>query len=226
MLPVIFSADSSEPYLTMAELETWLVVNTLEDYVEISGDTMSGQLLFSGDGRVTIDQWIGANSIKAPGAKPATWALSGLTGVWQFGDEAIAGNQETISGTIKIPSTMDRTVVPVFRIGWSTTTIYTDNATDDETAEWQFEYLWVAPNEDTTAAAQEALTQTTVLTAATPAEGLVFTVFTGIDLPDAADVALFFKITRLSAGNDTIADTLELRGMVFTYTVNKLGTAV
>ena len=195
-------------------------------YVNVEGDTMTEPLLFFGDGRYTIDQWIGANGVKAPGANPATFALSGLTGVWQFANQAVAGNQENISGTIKIPADMDTTVVPTFKIGWSTTTIYTDDATDNETAEWQLEYLWIAPNEDTTAGAQETLTKTTVLTAATPAEGLVFTVFTGIDLPGASDVAMFFKITRLSAGNDTIGDTLELRGMVFQYTSNKLGTAV
>ena len=195
-------------------------------YVNVKGDTMTQPLLFYEGGRYTIDQWIGANGVKSPGGKPATFVESGLTGVWQFGDEAVAGNQESISGTIKIPANMDTTVVPTFKIGWSTTTIYTDDATDNETAEWQLEYLWIAPNEDTTAGAQETLTKTTVLTAATPAEGLVFTIFTGINLPATADVAMFFKITRLSAVNDTIADTLELRGMVFQYTSDKLGTAV
>jgi len=184
-----------------------------------------GELTLIGTARVIIDLWIGANTAKAPGAKPATFTESGLTGVWQF-DNAIEASQESISGTIKIPAEMDRTVVPMFKIGWSTSTIYTDDATDNETAEWQLKYLWIGANEDTTAAAQETLTQTTTLTAATPAEGLVFTVFTGIDLPEATDQAMFFKITRLSAGNDTIADTLELRGMNYTYTKDKLGTAL
>ena len=192
------------------------------NYTEFEPD---GLMVMTGDARVTIDHWIGANGVKAPGSKPAEFVESGLTGVWQFGNE-IEANQESISGTWKIPADMDRTVVPTFKIGWSTTTIYTDDATDNETAEWQLEYLWVQPNQDTTGAAQETLTQTTVLTVATPAEGLVFTAFSGIDLPDAADVAMFFKITRLSSVNDTIADTLELRGMVMTYTSDKLGTAV
>lgn len=191
------------------------------NYVDIKPD---GEINLEGTARVTIDQWIGANGVKAPGGKPATWVLSGFKGAWEFAD-ASAGNEQTVSGTLKIPSNMDRTVVPSFKIGWSTTTIYTDNATDDETAEWQFAYLWVAPNDDTTAAAQETLTQTTVLTAATPAEGLVFTTFTGIDLPEASDVAMFFQIKRLSATNDTIADTLQLHGMNFTYTSDRLGTA-
>ena len=169
--------------------------------------------------------WIDAGGIKSPGAKPATAIAHGAleTPAWQFGNEAVAGNQETISFNLRLPN--DRSAVPQICVGWSTTTIYTDDSTDNETASWQLEYVYTALNEDTTAAAEETIIQDTVLTAATPAEGLVVTTFTGINLPSDTDVCMHCRIKRLSAGTDTIADTLELHGVVFQYTANKLGTA-
>ena len=184
-------------------------------YVDVAGDTMTDPLLFSGTGRVTIDQWIGSAGVRAPGLKKATYVLHGLTGVWQFSD-ASAGNEEQVSGTLKIATSMDRTVVPTMTIGWSADGVSPGNC------EWQFEYLWIGANEATNAGAQETLTEATA--ASTTSNGLVFTTFSGIDLPGATDQAMLFRVTRLSAGNDTIVDTVELRGMKFTYTINKLGT--
>lgn len=185
------------------------------NYAEFKAD---GELNLHGTARVEKVEWIGANGIKAPGSKPATFVEDGLTGCWEFAD-AIEANQESISGTIKVPADMDRTVVPKFGIGWHA------NGVSPGNCKWQFEYLWVSPNEDVTAGAQETLT--VVSTASATSDGLVVAEITGIDLPSGTDVAMFWKVTRLSGDvQDTISDVTNLRGNYFKYTSNKLGEAI
>ena len=113
---------------------------------------------------------------------------------------------------------MDISVASTFHIGWHTAVANNGNA------RWKLEYLWIAPNDDTCAAAQESLEITS--TSSSAADGFVFATFTGIDLPDATDKAMLWRITRESADDlDTIADTIELRGAALTYTANRLGDA-
>ena len=184
------------------------------NYTSFDGN---GVLTMAGSARTTNSVWVDAGGIKAPGAKPATAIAHGAleTPAWQFANQAIAGNQETVSFNIRIPERMDRSVEPTITIGWSSTT----NAGN---AKWQLEYLWTSLNEDTTAAAQETLTVTTA--ASGTAEGLVTSTFTGIDVPSDTDICVHCRITRLSAdAADTIADTLELHGLCLSWTSNKLG---
>jgi len=171
-----------------------------------------------GEGRITVDTYITASGVKAPGAKPATFVEYGICGAWRFSDATPADNQEEVSGTLKLPTQMDKTVAPVFKIGWSA------NGVSPGDAEWQLEYLYISPNEDTTAAAQATITVTS--TASGTSDGLIIAPFAALALPSATDQAMFFRITRLSAAgsNDTIADDIELRGMLFTHTRDKLGT--
>jgi len=184
------------------------------NYTEIKTD---GEINLHGTARVTKCHWIGANGIKAPGAKPATFVEDGLTGCWEFAD-AIEANQESVSGTVKIPEDMDRTVVPAFGIGWHADGISPGNC------KWQFEYLWISPNEDVTVAAQETLTVTS--TASATSNGLIVAEITGIDLPSGTDVAMFWKITRLSGDvADTISAVTHMRGNYFKYTSDRLGIA-
>lgn len=187
------------------------------NYVEYGTD---GEIILHGTARVTVDKYISASGVKAPGGKPATEIQHGIAGAWQFGDEAVAGNQETISGTMKLPTQMDKTVVPIFKCGWSA------NGVSPGVGEWQLSYRYMTPGDDTTAAAQDVITATG--TASATSNGLVITSFIGMELPSATDQAMFFEIMRLSAAgsNDTIVDTLELHGMLFTHTVNKHGTAL
>jgi len=201
-----------------------------QNYDMVVGDTLTlcmfddqvwhelSRLVLSGN-TVAVKKvlWVGAGGIKAPGSKPATFAECGLTGVWQFGD-VVSGQEQSISGTVKIPNDMDITVVPTFHVGWSA------NGSSPGLCEWLFSYLWLSANEDTCGAAQDTIT---ILPAASSvSNGFVFSTFTGMDLPSATDKAMLWKLTRLSAGNDTIADTVELRGNAFTYESNKLGTLV
>jgi len=67
------------------------------NYLSVASD---GELTLTGTARVEKLYWIGANGIKAPGAKPATFVEDGLTGCWEF-DDAIEANQESVSGTVK-----------------------------------------------------------------------------------------------------------------------------
>jgi len=185
------------------------------NYVEIKTD---GEINLHGTARVIKNHWIGANGIKAPGAKPATFVEDGLTGCWEFAD-AIEANQESVSGTVKIPNDMDRSIVPTFGIGW-----HADGVSPGD-CKWQFEYLWISSNEDVTAGAQETLTA--VSTASATSNGLTVLEIIGINLPSDTDVAMFWKITRLSGdAEDTIADVVHLRGNYFEYTANSLGESL
>ncbi len=160
--------------------------------------------------------WIAAENLKAPGLKPATWISQGIGGAWSFSDEGVAGNQQQVSGRIRIPYRMDRTIAPTICIGWSA-----DGVSPGD-VEWQFEYAWESEDEDTASIAQETLTITD--TASATSNGLVDTSLSGVDIPSDTDICGVFRLTRLSAGgNDTIADSVELIGMEMRFAANKLG---
>ncbi|MCP4541694.1 MAG: hypothetical protein GY832_31565 [Chloroflexi bacterium] len=187
-----------------------------------------GEMSLAGTARVTKSVWVDAGGIKAPGSKPATAIAHGTleTPAWQFGNEGVEANENTVSCNLKVPEDMDITAVPQLCIGWSTTTV--DPGNDSEQVEWQLEYFYIAANESTAAAAEETLYTTG--TASATAEGMVITAFSGINLPGASDICMHCRIKRLSSASagsqeDTVADDVELHGIAFTYTVNKLGTA-
>jgi hypothetical protein len=198
------------------------------NYVQVA--PVTGQLTLVANARVVDDVWVDAGALRAPGAKPASRISHGVleTPAWQFGDELVA-NRESISASMKLKNSMDRSVGPTLCVGWSTTTIYTNDSTDNETIEWQVAYLYTQEGESTAAAAEDTKTVSYTLTAATAAEGLVSTSFATLDAPHASDVCLHLKLTRLSngagpAGTDTISDDVELHGIVLLCTTNKLGT--
>jgi len=187
------------------------------NYAEIKSD---GEVNLHGTARVKQGIWVDANGIKAPGAKPATEISHGDLEIaaWQFANEGVAANQQSVSWSCRIPEPMDRTVAPTVSIGWSADGVSPGNC------EWQLEYFWTGPDDDTTQAAAETLTQTTAASAT--ANGMVLTTFTGINAPDASDICMHCRLTRLSAGaNDTINDTVELHGACLQYTCDKLGEA-
>jgi len=183
------------------------------NYLDIS-DT--GVLTLKGTARITKDLWIDAAGIKAPGAKPATEISQGNleNSAWQFDDQAVEANQESVSWRIAPAYDMDRSEEITIRIGWSSAS--TGNV------KWQLEYRWLAEDEDTTLGAEETLTA--VSDASTTADGLVVTDITGINAPSSIDASIIFKLTRLSADvQDTITDTVKLHGICFNYISNKLG---
>jgi len=200
--------------------------------LQVVGDTMfgddgtnyasfasDGELTLHGTARVTRDLWIDAAGIKAPGAKPATEVSFGTleTSAWEFSDEGVEANQESVSWRIAIPYDMDRTEGVILRIGWSSAS--TGNC------KWQLKYRWFSQDEDMTQDGEETLTA--VDAASATANGLVITTIEGINAPSATDATIMFKLTRLSAdAEDTISDTVELHGVCFNYTSDKLGEAI
>jgi len=200
--------------------------------LQVVGDTMfgddgtnyasfasDGELTLYGTARVTRDLWIDAAGIKAPGAKPATEVSFGTleTSAWEFSDEGVEANQESVSWRTAIPYDFDRNEGVVIRIGWGSAS--TGNC------KWQLKYRWFSEDENMTQDGEETLTA--VDAASTTANGLVITTIEGIDAPSATDATIMFKLTRLSAdGEDTISDTVELHGVCFNYTSNKLGGTI
>ena len=183
------------------------------NYFQIAAD---GQVTLVGDARVIKSRWFPFNALKAPGTKPATFKEWGISGVWEFAD----ATDDTIVFNLQIPNDMDKTVAPSFVVGWSTNTTVTT-----ETAVWQLEYLYTAPGEDTTAAAQETLTATS--TAVAQANGLILVEITGMDLPGATDSCMHVRLKRLGAdGNDDLTDTAELHGVCIKYVADKHGEPV
>jgi len=179
----------------------------------------TGTLTLAGTARIIKDLWIDSSGIKAPGDKPATEVSHGNLDIaaWQFADQAVEANQESVSWRTASPYDMDRTEDLTIRIGWSSAS--TGNV------KWQLEYRWLAEDEDTTLGAEETLT--VVDAASTTANGLIITDITGIDAPDSTDASIFFKLTRLSADEqDTITDTVELHGICFNYISDKLGESL
>jgi hypothetical protein len=163
--------------------------------------------------RTKGELWLNIGGLKAPGANPATEIAHGLDTAWQFAD-AIEANQESISGRIRVPISMDISIAPIGYIGWSA-----DGVSPGD-CKWQIEYNWLAVNEATNAAAQETLT--VVSTASATSNGLIVAEVTGLDSPSINDQAIDFRITRLSSdAEDTIADTTELLGVAMRFTLNK-----
>lgn len=192
----------------------------IQEVSNITADD-DGQITLAGDARFTNYIWIPSDAIKAPGAKPATAIAHGTleTPAWQFANQAVAGNQETVSFNMRIPDGMDRSVEPQLCAGWSS------NGVSPGVCEWQFEYLYTAAGEDTTAAAQDTLTANDAAPATS--NGLVISQTGDMDLVGASDICLHGRLTRLSAGaTDTIAGTVELHGIAMFYAKNKFGEAI
>ena len=171
-----------------------------------------GTLTMTGTARVINAIWMPATGMKGVGAKAATFIEHGLSGAYQFTD----GTDDQVVGSIRVSNRMDRSVAPTISIGWSSTAV-TGNCN------WQFEYLWRKANEDTTAIAQD--THTTAATVSGTAEGMVFTTFDALALPDSDDICLHFRLTREANTDppDTLADTAELHGICMSFTSNKQG---
>ncbi len=162
---------------------------------------------------------INPGAIKAPGSKPPDEVSYGALELpaWEFGDEAVEGNEESISCSIKLPNDMDKTVAPILNIGWATAGAGAGNV------EFELTYVYRALNEDMTAGAQDTITTTSAASAT--AKGKNNWSSGNMEAPDTTDGSLHLKLKRKSStANDTIAAVITLLGMTFHYTSNKLGT--
>ena len=180
------------------------------NYANFAAD---GELTLEGTARVYKNQWINVQGLKAPGAKPAVLVDWGISCAWEFTD----GTDDTICSSIRLPQDMDRTVAPEFKIGFA-------SATNTGDVVWQLEYIYLTPNEDTTAAAQETLTTTTTISGTS--NGLTIATITGMDLPSDTDQLMKLRIKRLGAdGDDDLGDDCVLVGAGLKYISDKLGVA-
>jgi hypothetical protein len=185
-----------------------------QDTTNYAGFKADGELELVGTARVYKNEWINVQGLKAPGTKPATAVDWGISCAWEFSD----GTDDTICSSIRLPQDMDRTVAPEFKIGFAS-----DTNTGDVV--WQLEYLYLTPNEDTTAAAQETLTTTTTISGT--ADGLTIATITGMDLPSSTDQIIKIRIKRLGAdGDDTLGDDCVMVGAGLKYVSDKLGIAL
>ena len=181
------------------------------NYTEIKDD---GEINLHGTARVYKNEWINPQGLKAPGTKPALAVDWGIGGAWEFSN----ATDDTIVATVRLPQDMDRTVAMELKIGFA-------SATNTGDVVWQLEYLFLTPNEDTTASAQETLE--TTQTISTTANGLTIATITGIDLPSSTDQLMRLRIKRLGAdGDDTLADDCVLLGCGLRYVADKLGVGL
>ena len=189
------------------------------DVSTMTASSFSLPLTFAGDGRWTYGEWIPAEAVRAPTIKPAALVDLGIGVAWEFSD----GTDDTIVAVIRIRNGIDRTVQPVFCIGWASATA--DPGDDSKRAVWQVEYLYTAPGESVAAAAQETLTKTT--SAAVVVDGLVITQFDPLGLFGVDDICVHVRVKRLGAdGADTLGDTSELVGIMIIVTRNRVGGAI
>ena len=187
-----------------------LKIGDSENYTQFDE---SGILTLVGDARVYDQKWMPFNELKAPGTKPATFKEWGISGAWEFSD----ATDDTIVFAFAVPLNMDRSASPIIKIGWSTTTVVTT-----ETAVWQLEYLYTAPGDDTTAAAQDTLKVNS--NAISQSNGFIIAEFEVMDLVSAADICIHGRLKRLGADvADDLTDTAELHGVCFRYLSNKRG---
>ena len=186
-------------------------------YVKTSGDAMTGQLTFSGSGRVIKYEWMSAGAIRAAGASAASETVN-TNGyiVISFADNL----DRWCQANIKIPTDMDLSAESSICLGWS-------SPTTSATLVYDAYYNVTALNESTDAAGTSSTGQTA--TSSATANGLVITptiTIAGGTL-GSDDVCIHYKFMRDGDnGSDTLNDVMELQGMALKYTANKLGEAV
>lgn len=182
------------------------------NYADFAAD---GEMTRAGTARTLNAIWLGAEGLKAPGVKPATFVDHGITGVWEFTD----GTDDTVIAHMRAPLRMDRLVAPTIVVCWSSPVA--DPGDDSKQATWDVEYLWMAVDEDTTVAAQATVPVTA--SASTVANGMVISSVT-LAVPSAIDHCVGFRIKR-RGDTDSLGGVAHLMGLRMKFTSDKLGTA-
>ena len=183
------------------------------NYTEIKAD---GEINLHGTARVEKCIVLRVGSFKAPGSNPADLEDLGIAQCYAFDPNV----QQYISSEIIVPNDMDISVAPTLKADWSA-------AATTGTAVWQLEYLWRAPDEDMTAAAQETIRGESDPSGTS--NGLVVAEMTGIDAPSSTDRVLLIRISRDTTDGtytDDMAGDAHLTAVKLCYTSNKLGEAI
>jgi len=162
-------------------------------------------------------EWIGAEGLRAPPlTKPATLVELGISVAWEFSD----ATDDTIVANFRIPDEMDRLIAPTIALGWSSPVV--DPGDDSKQATWQVEYLWTAPGEDVSAAAQGTLIVTESASTLAGGNGLVLSMVTLV-APSAEDICVHLRIKRLGAA-DSLGDVAHLTGICLSFVRDKFGS--
>lgn len=182
-----------------------------ENYVEFD---KNGVVTMYGDARVQKRLQVNVGSFKGAGLNPATEVMYGLNGAYRFS----ATINESIAEASAVPFDIDRTVAPVFTIGWSAGDT-TGNAL------WKLEVLYRALDEDWAETTPDDTIEILV-SPSTTSDGLVLTSFT-LPLLSSTDAGMIFRLTRLGSDvTDTLATYAYVFGGAIDYTANKLGNPV
>ena len=159
--------------------------------------------------------WIQAESVRAPGANPATFQDVGISGAWQFAD----GVTRVVICKFPLPLDIDTDQDVTIHLGWSSPAVSLN-------CRWQVESLFVKMDEDTSAAAEATSIKTE--TSSAQANGLIVSdwTFDSADI-DFDDLCLLLRISRIGGDAlDTLGDVANLHGVCFHYVSNSLGEDV
>ena len=189
-----------------------LIVGDGTNQISFSAD---GTLTLVGTARVTKSTWVPAQSMRAPGTKPASYEDVGISGAWEFTD----GTEEIIVCSIKVPEDTDMTEDLVILLGWS-------SPAQSLNCDWEVAYLLTKLNDDVTGAAQETLQS--FETSSATSNGLIISSFTIANAQmESTDVCVHINIMR--DGNDvsdTLSDVAQVHGICLQFTKDKLGTDI
>ena len=189
--------------------------DTLESLWDITNGRMTefdDDVTLSGNAKVTQYRWMHAGAAGVGGANPATEDVNDLGFVvLEFADAA----DDYAQVNVKVPVDMDLSADSYICVGWSV-----PNTSANMT--WGYGYLATAVNEDTQPAS--ATTGTQVVTSSATADGL--NVSTIITIPGdtftTTTVCIHVYVYR-DVSEDTYGAEVDLHGMAFKYTADKLG---
>ena len=178
------------------------------NYVAVNSSGLS----LSGTARVYRGAWVPATGLKAAIAKPATFVDHGISGAWEFSDNA----EEQVVANIRIPSDADITEDLTILIGWS-------SPAQSLNCAWNISYLLTSLNENTSASAQQVLAS--FETSSSTANGLIVSSFTIVNAQIVStDFCVHISILRDGdETGDTLSDVAHLHGICLDYTSDKLG---
>jgi len=151
--------------------------------------------------------WLPAQSMRAPGLKPANYCDHGISGAWEFAD----GQEEIVVFNMKIPDLADLSQSLFVCVGWS-------SPATSLKCDWEVAYLLTQVDENTTAAAQQTLQS--FETSSAVANGLVISSFEILTAQiNDNDICLHIQIMR--DGNDagdTLGAVAHIHGVALQYT--------
>ena len=147
---------------------------------------------------------------KVPTLKPAAHAEYGIASALEFAD----GNEEIAFAKIMLPTDIDKTVQPSIHLEWST-------PTQSANCYWRVEYLFRAPNQDMTDAADATIND--VYESSAVVSGLVHTVIQLANLA-AGDSHILLRISRMGGElTDTLGASAFLSCICIEYQSDKIG---